>query len=167
MYKTYFENKCLNVISISNIYVMLDEILSQLINSVRDAVDDNSELPLDKKEFAVEVSVKTIADNFKKYLVWNNLPILEKMFSKQFDLEAQKISQSIENALTINLISKTGLAFNTSMLTSKCIVDKVLLEFSDKRDTPFDPKFNIYDLIYVFSGEVSVSTRQRHDYSVL
>lgn len=132
---------------------MLDEILYQLINAVELGVEKNAVLSMSKQELVVEVSVKTIADSFRKYLVWSNLQSLEKIFSNESDQESDKILDSIVNALIVNLMRRVRLPFGVSESTARLIIKYVINQFSRSMETTLNVKFDIYDLIYVFSGE--------------
>lgn len=138
---------------------MLDEILYLLINTVRDTVAKNIEIPIEKREHVVEVAVKTISDNFRKYLVADNLSYLKNLFLSQPDINGRLMVSNIKQSVADNLSTKVGLPSDIVNNITFSIVYTVLAAFSRKISSSNQQLHDIECIIHVFSGKNVRDTR--------
>lgn len=151
----------------------MDSILILLKDAVEDAVRKNVYIPGNKKDFAVEVSVKAVCDSFRKYLIPDNISNLISLFSGHCDLKGSYIVNAMREDLKNELHRKLGMDKEAENVT-KSIVHQVICAFWGEINAPKGMGFNVDTLVYIFSGkretqraEVFKEETMRSDMSLL
>lgn len=129
---------------------ILDVIKQQAMQAV-----ENAGVPSEKREAAVDTTVSSLIEGFKKNLNLGNIPKLLSLFggdSTQSKIETNPIIKSIQSIVEKTLVSQMGLSGSVATKISSYVTPAVLKMFTKGSEHP-DNKFDLTDLVKSFGKE--------------
>ncbi|MBK5720682.1 DUF937 domain-containing protein [Dysgonomonas sp. Marseille-P4677] len=129
---------------------MLDGIIDIVKNQALEAISQNSDVPTNKKEAAIETTTSSIVDGIKSQLTTSNLPNLMNLFGGGSDSKA--ITDSIQGSVVSALSEKVGLNKDTANSIASVVIPAVISLISKKNNDSND-SFNLESLVESVAGK--------------
>lgn len=110
-----------------------------------EAVSQNTNVPSEKKDLAVDTAVSALGSGIK-----DNLPSLMGLFGGNSG--SNSILTSLQNTVSNALVSKVGLNSGVSNAIASMLVPMVIKAISGKVNDPNETGFNLDSIVNAFSG---------------
>ncbi|MCD7915317.1 MAG: hypothetical protein LUG96_08730 [Tannerellaceae bacterium] len=112
---------------------MLENVLNLIKSHAMDAINNNPEIPEDKKAQTVETTTQAVTDGLKQNLNMSNLTNLKNMLSGgTASATSNPIVDSIKNTVINALVQKVGLSQGIASTLSSTIVPSIFSAFASK-----------------------------------
>ena len=131
---------------------MLDQLIKLVRENAGNAIENNPDIPADKKQEAVNAAGSSISTGLQDMLSKGGIKDILKLFSGKADVNASPVTQHVNSSLTENLSSKLGIPAAQAGGIASSIIPSVLGNLVSKTNDPNDSSFNIQDIFNQFSG---------------
>ena len=131
---------------------MLQQIINLVKENAGDVINNNPDIPADKKEEAFQVAGSSVADGLKGVLSHGGVKDVMKLFSGTSDVSDNPVTQQASGAFVDNLTSKLGLNSSQASGLASSIIPMVLGKLVNKTNDPNDSSFDLQDMMNQFSG---------------
>jgi Bacterial protein of unknown function (DUF937) len=132
---------------------MIDQLINLVKENAGDVINNNPEIPADKKDQVAEVAGNSIATGFQDILAKGGVKDVMKLFSGgSADVQSSPVTSHISSSLVENLTSKLGLSGSQAGGIAGSLIPSVLGSLVTKTNDPNDSSFNLQDLFNQFSG---------------
>ncbi|MCD7978733.1 MAG: hypothetical protein LUG51_16935 [Tannerellaceae bacterium] len=112
---------------------MLENVLNLIKSHAMDAINNNPEIPEDKKQQTVETTTQAVTDGLKQNLSMSNLGNLKNMLSGgTATATSNPIVDSIKNTVVNALVQKVGLSQGIASTLSSTVVSSIFNAFASK-----------------------------------
>lgn len=129
---------------------MLDNIIDLVKNQVLGTIENDPEVPADKKGAAIEATTSSIVDGLKSQLTTDNLSNLMGLFGG--DSNSDTITNSIQESVVSALSEKVGLSKETARSIASAVIPAIIGLISKKNNDPND-SFNLESLVESVTGK--------------
>ena len=130
---------------------MLDQILNLVKDQAVSAITNNSQVPEEKKDAAVETTTYAIADGLKSQLTSGNLSNILSMFGSGAGSSNNALSASLQNSVVSALAEKVGLNKTVATTIAATVVPALISLVSKKHNDPGD-SFDLGSILSSFTG---------------
>lgn len=131
---------------------MLDNILGLVKEQAVNAIANNSGVPEEKKEAAVETTASAIMDGLKSHITPDNISVVTNLLGLTSNNAASnKIVDSIQGTVISSLIQKVGLSQSTANMIATTVVP-ALMSLLSKKNADSNDSFDIGSLIKSVTG---------------
>lgn len=138
---------------------MVDAILMLLKDSVEDAVQRNSGIPSNRKEIAIEMSMKVVADSFRAHFASDDMVSIASLFTGRVDINSSLVINNLVSYIANGLLVQVGITTKGGDI-AKHIVSDVIANIWKKMNSSESSGITLDNFVYVFSGRrVQVSAR--------
>lgn len=134
---------------------MLEGIIDLVKDQVLPAITNNSAIPTDKKEAAVETTTSTIVDGLKEHFTPDNLASITSLFSGSGSAGGGDIVSGLQSSVVNALSEKVGLNKDIANSIASAVVPAIMSLFSQKVNDPNDKGFSIESIVGAFGGKGS------------
>ncbi|MBD8388768.1 DUF937 domain-containing protein [Dysgonomonas sp. BGC7] len=133
---------------------MLDGILDLVKDQAMQAITNNTDVPAEKKDAAIETTTSTIVDSLKGQLSSNNLGSIVSLFggNDNSDIANSPLVSSIQSSVVSALSQKVGLSSSVANSIASAVIPALIGLISKKSNDPND-SFSIESLVESFSGQ--------------
>lgn len=132
---------------------MLEGIIDLVKDQVLPAITNNSAIPADKKEAAVETTTSTIVDGLKEHFTPDNLALITSLFSGGGSAGGGDIVSGLQSSVVNALSEKVGLNKDIANSIASAVVPAIMGLFSQKVNDPNDKGFSIESIMGAFGGK--------------
>lgn len=132
---------------------MLNEIINLVKEEALGAITNNTAIPADKKEAAVETTTSTIVDGLKEYFTPDNLSAITSLFSGGGSAGDSSMMSNLQSSVVNALSEKVGLNKDVANSIASAVIPAIASLFSKKVNDPDDKGFNIESLMGAFGGK--------------
>jgi len=129
---------------------MLDEILNLVKNQASNVITNNSQVPEEKKDAAVETTTHAIADGLKSQLTAGNISNIMSLFGGGSG-STNALSSSLQNSVVSSLAQKVGLSPAVATTIASTVVPALISLISKKHNDPND-SFDLGSIIGSLTG---------------
>ena len=131
---------------------MLDGILDLIKDQALGAVTNNTDIPDDKKEAAVETTTSTIMDGLKNNLSFDNLSSLTGLLGGENSATSDNtMVNSLQTSVVSALSEKVGLSKEVAGSIASTVVP-ALLQLLSKKSGDTNDSFSFESLLESFTG---------------
>lgn len=123
---------------------MLDSIIDLVKNEALSAITNNSGVPADKKDAAIETTTSSIVDGLKNQLTPDNLSNIISLVGGGSG-SSDSLSGSLENSVVSALSQKVDLNANVAKSIASVVIPAIMGLIAKKNDDPND-SFNLESL---------------------
>lgn len=131
---------------------MFDQLLSLVKENAGSAIINNSAIPNDKNEEAVEVTTHSIMDTFKGAMQSGNVSEVMQLFNNQGNASASPLANNMQGNLVERLMQKFGLSNAQAGGIASSIIPAVLGKLVHKTNDPNDNSFDLSSILSKFGG---------------
>ncbi len=131
---------------------MLEGIIDLVKGQVLPAITNNTEIPADKKEAAVETTTSTIVDGLKEHFTPDNLSAITSLFSGGSS-GGSNIVSGLQSSVVNTLSEKVGLNKEVANSIASAVIPAIMGLFSQKVNDPNDKGFSLESLVTAFGGK--------------
>lgn len=129
---------------------MLDQILNLVKDQAANVITNNSQVPEEKKDAAVETTTHAIADGLKNQLSAGNISNIMSLFGSGSG-SSNALSGSLQNSVVTALAEKVGLNKTVATTIAATVVPALINLISKKHNDPND-SFDLGSVLSSFTG---------------
>jgi hypothetical protein len=123
---------------------MFDQLMMLVQQNAGSTILNNSAIPIEKKQEAVEAVTDSITDNLKNAVQSGRLSEVMQLFNNGGDnVAALPLTQNIQHNLMDNMVQKFGLSNAQAGSIVSSLVPAVLSKFVHKANDPDDNSLNL------------------------
>lgn len=130
---------------------MLDSIINLVKDQAFGAITNNTQIPADKKDAAVETTTSAIIDGLKSHLNSNSLSTVMELFNDGPSSTNNSMVDSLQHSVSSALTQKVGLSSGVSSAIASAVIPAIVALISRKSNDPND-SFNIESLVKSVAG---------------
>lgn len=128
------------------------ENLEQLVReNSQDAIVNNSEVPNEKNELAIQAASSSIFDTLKAQLASGNVSAIANIFNQGNASPNSPVVQQATGSLTDKLAG-LGISAETAKSIGASIIPMILGKLANKTNDPNDSSFNLKDMLGKLAG---------------
>ena len=132
---------------------MLQNLINLVKENAGDAIINNSEVPNDQNDNAIEVTGHSIVDTLKSAVSSGNISQLTDLFSGDArGSESTQLASDAKSNVVSNLIEKLGLSPEIASKIAHTVVPLVMAKLVGKTNDPNNSSFNIKDILGSLTG---------------
>lgn len=132
---------------------MFDQLLSLVKENAGSAIINNSAIPNDRNDEAVETTTHSIMDTLKNAVQSGNVSDVMHMFSGgSSNAVSSPLAQNMQGNLIQNLMQKFGINNSQAGGIASSIIPAVLSKFVHKTNDPNDKSFDLSSILSHFGG---------------
>ncbi|NDV79455.1 DUF937 domain-containing protein [Dysgonomonas sp. 511] len=129
---------------------MLDKILDLVKDQAAEAITNNSKVPAEKRQAAVETTTSTIVDSLKDQITPGNISNVLAMFGGNAS-SSNALSGTIQNSVVSALTGKVGLNKAVATTIATTVVPALFSLITKKNDDPKD-SFDLGSILGSLTG---------------
>lgn len=129
---------------------MLDKILDLVKDQAMDAITNNSKVPAEKKDAAIETTTNAIADGLKDQLASGNISNIMALFGGD-SKGSNALSKSIQESVVSALAEKVGLSKSVAATIASTVVP-ALISLVTKKNSDSKDSFDLGSILESFTG---------------
>jgi len=129
---------------------MLDKILDLVKDQAANVITNNSQVPEEKKNAAVETTTNAIADGLKDQLTSGNISNIMSLFGGGAD-SGNALSGSLQNSVVSALADKVGLNRGVATTIAATVVP-ALISLVAKKHNDSNDSFDLGSILGSFTG---------------
>ncbi|MBB4036914.1 hypothetical protein GGR21_002828 [Dysgonomonas hofstadii] len=129
---------------------MLDQILNLVKDQAANVITNNSQVPEDKKDAAVETTTHAIADGLKSQLTSGNISNVMALFGGESG-GSNALSGSLQNSVVSALAEKVGLSQGVATTIASTVVP-ALISLVSKKHNDSNDSFDLGSILSSFTG---------------
>lgn len=131
---------------------MLQQLTDLVKENAGSFIDNNSDIPADKKEEVFQVAGASLADGLKSVLSHGGVADVMKLFSGNADVSQNPVTQTASQSFTDRLSSQLGVNASQAGGLAASIIPMILGKLVNKTNDPNDKGFDLQDMLNQFSG---------------
>ena len=132
---------------------MVDQLINLVKENAGDVINNNPEIPADKKEQAAEVTGTSIASGLQDMLAKGGVKDVMKLFAGgDAAVSSSPVTQHVNESVTNNLASKLGLSTGQAGGIASALIPSILGKLVNKTNDPNDKSFDLQDIFNQLSG---------------
>lgn len=131
---------------------MLQQLTDLVKENAGGIINNNPDIPADKKEEAFQVAGASVADGLKNILSHGGVADVMKLFSGRADVSESPVAQTASQSFADRLSSQLGINASQAGGLASSIIPMILGKLVNRTNDPNDRSFDLQDMLNQFSG---------------